>query len=593
MRAVRWVHISDLHMRPAENTQRHAVLSAMLEDMRRRVASEGPFDFVVVTGDLAFSGQESEYELVGEFLDQLVGSIEVAPGLIFCVPGNHDVDRDRSKMCFTGARETLRNQNEVYGFLRDDDERASLLLRQESYRAFDAAFADGQEKEYTDDRLGYVSMVEVEDLRIALMGLNSSWLAEGGADDEGKLLIGESQVQGAIGIAKGYSPHVVIGLQHHPFELLQRFDQRAVRHRMEEACHFVHCGHLHDPEVRDVVAGSGRCITVMAGASFESRVARNTYTTMELDPVSGEARVTFVQYNPQTSSYEYVSHKNVDYAIDGPCHCTVAELAEAIDAYCSEARGFSGYLAKLLLGFASDVPMMLEERVEFGNWEWIAAFGDASLLYEAEKFKGVGRAVRLLHGQRPLREILAVHGDPIGAFARRLERLAEGRPDVKEYMRMQHEARARPHAGGRGEPLRHTVDLLADLVRMDAWDRARELAERTLDVSDGAVKAEVRRVLALCLARSSEERDKARAAELYREGLESEEAKAGDCAALAVLTVELERYDEAKEVVEQGMDRFPEHSRRLAEIGMRIVEATGDRGFRDWLASEAQENEGE
>ena len=593
MRAIRWVHISDLHMRPAENAQRRAVLSAMLEDMKRRVATEGRFDFVVATGDLAFSGQESEYELVGEFLDELAGSIEVPRGLIFCVPGNHDVDRNRSKMCFVGAREKLISQNDVYRFLGDRDERESLLLRQERYRVFIEAFADGQDREYTDDRLGYVSTFEVEDLRMAILGLNSSWLAEGGVDDEGELLIGESQVQGAIGIAKGYSPHVVIGLQHHPFELLRRFDQRAVRHRMEEACHFVHCGHLHDPEVRDVGVGGGRCIAVTAGASFESRVARNTYTTMELDPVSGEARVTFAQYNPQTSSYEYVSHESMEYAIDGPCDCTVAELAEAIDSYSAEARGFSGYLAKLLLGLASDVPVVSAGLVEFVNWDSLAAFGDPPLADVAERFRGVGRVVRLLHGQRPLGEILEAHGEPILALARMLESLAQRRPNVKEYMRMQDEAGARPVAGGSSEPLRHTADLLADLVRLDDWDNARELAERTLDVSDGTIEAEVRRILAVCLARSTEKGEKTRAVELYRELLESEFAEPGDYAAIGALTVALERYDDAREVIEEGIRRFPNHTRRFVEIGMGIVEATGDRKWRDWLTERARGNEHE
>ena len=59
------------------------------------------------------------------------------------------------------------------------------------------------------------------------------------------------------------------------------------------------------------------------------------------------------------------------YAIDRPCNCTVAELAGAIDSYCSDARVCSGYLAKLLLGFSSDVPMMSEGHVVFGNWDSI------------------------------------------------------------------------------------------------------------------------------------------------------------------------------------------------------------------------------
>ena len=593
MRVVRWLHISDLHMREGENAQRRAVLSAMLEDIRGRSAMAGQLDFVVATGDLAFSGRPSEYELVAEFLEGLAASVGLSRNMIFCVPGNHDVQRERSKMCFRGAREALENESDVYGFLADDAERDALLLRQEDYRAFEAGFLQGQEKEYTEDGLGYVSMVEVDDLRIAIMGLNSSWLSEGGATDEGKLVIGESQAKSAIDMAKGHSPHVVLGLQHHPFDLLRRFDRRPVQHRMEEACHFMHCGHLHDPEVKEVAVAGGRCITITAGASFESRVARNTYTTIELDPLAGKADVVFIQYNPQSSAYEYVSRRSLKYAIDGPSSCTVAELADAIDSYCRGASGLSGYLAALLLGFSSDVPMMSDDGLVFGNWDSIDGIGKLSLMNVAAKFRGVGRAVRLLHGRKPLDEILKAHGESIPAFVRRLESLAEMHPMVKDYMTMQNEARTRPQATGNGEPLRHTVDLLVDLVGMDDWDGARDLAERTIDVSEGASRVRVARILALCLARSTEERDKTRAVELYREAMESEEAEPGDCGALALLMSELGRYEEAKEVIGAGMRRFPDQTQAFVETGMTIVQASGDRGFRDWLIRQTRGDQGE
>ena len=590
MRVVRWLHISDLHMREAENAQRQAVLSAMLEDIRRRSATEGPLDFVVVTGDLAFSGKRSEYELVAEFLEELAASIGLAPAMIFCVPGNHDVQRERSKMCFRGAREELESESDVYGFLSDVGERDTLLLRQEEYRAFEMSFLKGQEREYTDDKLGYVSLVEVDNLRLAIMGLNSSWLSEGGVNDEGKLLIGESQVKSAIDIAKGHTPHVVLGLQHHPYDLLRRFDRRPVQHRMEDACHFVHCGHLHDPEVKEVVVESGRCITITAGASFESRVARNTYTTVELDPLAGKADVAFIQYNPQSSAFEYVSTKGLNYAIDGPCNCTVAELADAIDSYCKEASGFSGYLAALLLGFSSDVPMMSDGGIVFGNWDSIEGIGDEPLKKMAAKFRGVGRVVRLLHGRRPLDEILETHGNSISEFVCRLELLAEKQAVVKDYMRMQNVARQRMHPTDSGEPLRHTVDLLEDLVRMDDWDEARDLAERTMDVSEGASRVRVSRILALCLARSTEESDKTRAVELYQQAMESEQAEPGDCGALATLMAELERCEEAKGVIRDGVRRFPNQSEAFVEAGMRIVEVSGDRDFRDWLMRQVRGN---
>ena len=220
MRTVRWLHISDLHIRNAEEAQRQLVLSEMLEDIRRRNAIGEQVDFVVVTGDLAFSGKGEEYKIVSGFFGDLVASLGLSPDKVFCVPGNHDVQRDHSKMCFRGTRAELQSEGGIYRFLADDCERETLLRRQEAYRAFEGDFLSDQMREFTDDGLGYVSPIEVDDLHIAVIGLNSSWLSEGGASDEGQLLIGESQVKSAIDIAKGYAPHLVLGLQHHPFDLL-------------------------------------------------------------------------------------------------------------------------------------------------------------------------------------------------------------------------------------------------------------------------------------------------------------------------------------------------------------------------------------
>ena len=189
----------------------------------------------------------------------------------------------------------------------------------------------------------------------------------------------------------------------------------------------------------------------------------------------------------------------MDYAIDGPCKCTVAELADAIERYCKEASGFSGYLASLLLGFSSDVPMMLGGGIVFGNWDSVEGIGDEPLKKAAAKFRGVGRVVRLLHGRKPLEKILETHGDAVSKFLSRLEPLAEKQEVVRKYISMQNETRQPMHNTGNGEPLRHTVELLEALVCTDDWHGVRDLAERTMDVSEGASRIRVSRILALCL----------------------------------------------------------------------------------------------
>ena len=309
MRAVTWLHISDFHFRESEERPRKAVLSAMLEDITRRCATGLVVDFVLATGDLAFSGKDSEYDLVEEFFGQLSAAIGLSCEMIFCVPGNHDVQRDRHKTLFVGARQKLQSENDVYAFLANTEERETLLLRQDGFSRFHKRLFAKQERNQTADGLGYVSVLEIDDLRIAIVGLNSAWLSEGGDTDERQLVLGEHQVMGAIDIAVGTCPHVVIGMQHHPFDYLKRFDQQSTQRRLEDACHLFHCGHLHQPDATQAVTRSGKCLTLSAGASFQSRVFHNAYSVITLDPLHAKSEVLFVQYKPSESAFSYESHR--------------------------------------------------------------------------------------------------------------------------------------------------------------------------------------------------------------------------------------------------------------------------------------------
>ena len=121
--------------------------------------------------------------------------------------------RDYQKACFLGARQLLQSENEIYTFLADRAERQTLLLRQRHYIEFQEEFFCDQHRTKTEDNLGYVSTIEIDDLRIAILGINSAWLSEGGPDDERHLLIGESQVENAIDVAAHSHPHLTISMQ--------------------------------------------------------------------------------------------------------------------------------------------------------------------------------------------------------------------------------------------------------------------------------------------------------------------------------------------------------------------------------------------
>jgi hypothetical protein len=201
-------------MRVSEAWSHDVVLRVMCEDIARQRGEGTSADFILATGDLAFSGKADEYRLAAEFFDALSAASAVPKGRIFCIPGNHDVDRDRQKMCFEGARHVLQDMSHVDSFLTPGEDLEALLKRQENYRIFLESYFRGQDRTWTPEGLGYVSCVVVDDVRLVIVGLNSAWLADGGLSDHGKLLLGERQVIDALALAASLDPHVVIAMAH-------------------------------------------------------------------------------------------------------------------------------------------------------------------------------------------------------------------------------------------------------------------------------------------------------------------------------------------------------------------------------------------
>ena len=555
----------------------------MLEDINRRCNCGLTVDFVLVTGDLAFSGEKSQYDLVAAFFPELAATIGLPCDMIFCVPGNHDVQRDRHKTCFAGARQQLQSENDVYAFLADVEERKTLLTRQENFFRFQESSFPGQKRERTDDDLGYVSSFEIEDFRIAIMGLNSAWLSEGGSADDRQLLLGERQVTNAIEIAKRAVPHAIIGMQHHPFDLLRRFDERPTQRLLEKACHFLHCGHLHEPQACDVAIHLGHCLTLAAGASFESRISRNAYTAITFDPLLASTEVTFVQYDPTEGTFSYESKRCYRHEIAAAARCTAGELAGAIEVYCPDAIDVSHYLALLLLGDMSEVPIRTNGIMSFGTIDLLKRQPDSDLTAATTSFLTVARAIKLLHGRKPLNAIFADHGGPLVSYVARLRTLCGTEAGLSEQLTMRNNDASSLAGADTAEPFGHTLRLLDDLLAEGAWDRLRELAERSCALDDAAAVCKAKRMLALCLARSTEQADRDRATNLYRELTASAYAKASDWAGLATLLTDDGDHEQAKVAVMQGISSFPQKADGFTQIGMKIVAATGDIAFRDQL----------
>jgi calcineurin-like phosphoesterase family protein len=581
MRPVRWLHITDFHLRESTAWAQDVVLTALCEDVDRRRSESGDFDFVLATGDLAFGGKAPEYELVGSFFDKIAGVANVSRDRIFCVPGNHDVNRTRQTTCFAGARHILKSQSDVDALLGEPEEMATLLQRQENYSHFQEKYFAEQERQPICGGLAYVSSLTIDHLKFAIVGLNTAWLAEGGVEDHSRLVAGERQIIDAFYAARAAKPHIVIAMGHHPLFLLNEFDRILVQRRVEEVCHFYHCGHLHELETREVVGSQVHCLTVAAGSSFESRESQNAYSIINLDVVAGKRNVTTIRYDAGNGSFSLPESETRPLTLKAAATLNLGELGEAISCLADANLRWSYHLAALLTGAHEELAVELDNGPVFATLSILEKQTHGVLKESSVAFLSLRNPLRLFAGDMAVGEFVAKYCDSINAYSSALETLVdENASFVGELDRR--DANARALAGNqKGGSFANMRALMDELTQDQDWSELSRVARRALSSENSEIVVTAKRYLARSLAHSEDASDHLEARELFAELFDEGIASSEDAGAYVSILIGDNAHEDAKTVLRRVVATFPNIIASSVALGREIVMATGDLQFRD------------
>ena len=296
---VRVLHISDLHIREKGLNDLRRIVKAFLEDVRR-MHEEVPVDLAVFSGDLAFSGKESEFELAeSEFLIPLAEALELARERVVIAIGNHDIDRDAiDAIEESGLTNTLTDSDAVNAFL-DGGPETRYLTRMQAAEEFLNRWYGSSEPD---------SIALARTHRIALPGqavgvavLNSAWRATGSAEggDKRRLLVGARQAELA---ADRLECDLPIAVMHHPLDWLAEFDENDVRDAVERQFTLILSGHSHLTDPALVVSSRGAAIYSRAGALYESRKYQNSYNVLDIAASAVDVRVR--TYFPRRAQFD-------------------------------------------------------------------------------------------------------------------------------------------------------------------------------------------------------------------------------------------------------------------------------------------------
>ena len=235
------LHLSDIHICERANpitTRVNAVAAALRAEAMKLDAC-----FIVLSGDIAFSGLEHEYSIANRLLldlhQKITSDHSTAQVEFIVVPGNHDCDFQHSSDLRELAIENISNLDELDV---DGDIVHSCLSVQDEFFKFSKAFT-GHLPSATE-RLYRESEYEVGTHKIRFHLYNTAWVSRL-HESPGTLYYPVSVASEADSPSRPVD--VAVSVLHHPLNWLEPGNARSLRSLLERTSDVILTGHEHVP----------------------------------------------------------------------------------------------------------------------------------------------------------------------------------------------------------------------------------------------------------------------------------------------------------------------------------------------------------
>ena len=258
------LHMSDIHIREGSNA-----IATRLPSIARALnicIEEECVCFLIVSGDIANSGNSTEYEIAHKCISELIRELEsntriseVHPVL---VPGNHDCNFANVRSTRFALIDRLRHVDKPYTSI-DNDYISDLTRIQEDYFTF-AQNLDGVNQKASP--LYWLRKFEIQPYHVYFVCLNTAWISEK-TEEPGKLIFPSPLVH--LDEIRSDKNTLTISVFHHPFGW---FDPRYVKEYRDLILgnsDVVVTGHDHDIDMRTVISVKGKISEIMEGGLLQ------------------------------------------------------------------------------------------------------------------------------------------------------------------------------------------------------------------------------------------------------------------------------------------------------------------------------------
>lgn len=263
MRAI-ILHLSDMHFQSTVNpiVSRVEQISNSLN-----MCSEEEFVcFIVISGDIAYSGSAEEYKLAYEFIsnlgEEIKGNEKVKQLHTIVVPGNHDCDFGDQKSTRNSLLVYLNNISTAISEI-DLDWVADMSDIQRNYFEFSKCIQGSEPK---DNSIYCQRNYAIGEYVLRFQCFNTAWMSTKG-EVQGKLLFPTYLVN--LDENPINNQAIAVSIFHHPYNWFEASNGKDFQTLINKHSHIIITGHEHDIESYTTINIRGQVKEIMQGGLLQ------------------------------------------------------------------------------------------------------------------------------------------------------------------------------------------------------------------------------------------------------------------------------------------------------------------------------------
>lgn len=276
------IHLSDIHL-ISENDKIVNKIDLIVNSIKNKCI-DLELVVIVITGDIVFSGAESQYDIAYCMISDLIENLKKYIGKdveVLFAPGNHDCNFDNDNSVRKVIVNSILNDGKV-----DNSKIDVCCSVQDEYFTFKKNFNNIIAEKVFEDKLIEINKFETKQGKIFFIMLNTAWLSEK-KEISGNIYFPIDRYKDELNKCKD---GIVITGFHHPTKWCHAIISNYIDNQIECISDFICLGHEHEKDEYMKIGKSNKVVYIKSAALQEK-------------PQSDESKFNFIVINNKEGLY--------------------------------------------------------------------------------------------------------------------------------------------------------------------------------------------------------------------------------------------------------------------------------------------------